>query len=260
MDIHRSAGAADEQRARRDQLTERPATAHILVVQPGDDDPLGRFEGWLRGCGLDIHTIRPFAGDTVPQQLSADALIVLGGDMSSTDDAHFPWLEDIRALLRDAAARPEPTLGICLGAQLLAQALGGTVAKGTDGTEAGLVTVSLTAEAVGDRLFDGLGPDIPVASMHGDAITVLPDDAVLLGTGSTYPHQAFRAATNAWGVQFHPEISPETYAQWAVAFRSSDPTQTHRVAQGVDDLASGDLAVQRVAAHLASRFADLITG
>jgi len=239
---------------------EQPAAPQVAVVQPGDDDPLGRFDGWLTARGIDIHTIRPFAGDVVPEHLSADALIVLGGDMSSTDDAHFPWLEDVRRLFRDAIYQAKPTLGICLGGQMLAQALGGTVAKGTEGTEAGLVTVELTAEAAGDELFGGLGPDIAVASMHGDAVTELPDGAVLLGTGRTYPHQVFRVAPNAWGVQFHPEIDPATYAQWARAFRSSDAAEAERVAQGVDDLAAADADVQRISAAVATRFADLVTG
>lgn len=180
--------------------------------------------------------------------------------MSSTDDANFPWLEQVRVLYRDAAEQARPTLGICLGGQLLAQALGGTVEKGAHGTEAGLVTVGLTSDAAGDDLFGDLGPEIQVASMHGDAITRLPDGAVLLGTGRTYPNQAFRAAPNAWGVQFHPEISPATYAEWAGAFRGSDPEEIRRVGQGVDDLVAADATVQRTAAVLASRFADLVTG
>src|SRR5579875_287071 len=184
-------------------MTTQPTAAEVLVIQPCDDDALGRFEGWLTEHGIALHTVRPYTGDAVPARLAADGLIVLGGDMSSNDDAEYPWLEDIRALYRDAVRRDRPTLGICLGGQLLAQSLGGTVVTGAAGTEAGLVQVTLTAEAAGDPLFGGLAPNVPVASMHGDAIAVLPEDSVLLATGQTYPHQAFRAAPRAWGVQFH---------------------------------------------------------
>lgn len=233
--------------------------ATVLVVQPAEDDGLGRFSGWLNAHGIDIHTIRPYAGDTVPERLRTDGLIVLGGDMSSNDDAEFPWLEQIRALFRDAVLQRRPTLGICLGGQLLAQSLGGTVTKGRHGTEAGVVTVSATDEAAGDVLLDGLGLDFPVASMHGDAIDSLPDGAVLLGTSDPYPQQAFRAAPNAWGVQFHPEITPATYAEWAHAFHGTDQQEHDRVVRGIDELAAADFAVQETAARLASRFAALVT-
>ncbi|GGB26077.1 aminotransferase [Flexivirga endophytica] len=231
----------------------------VLVIQPGDDDPLGRFDGWLEDRGVAIQTIRPYDDDAVPDQLTTDGLIVLGGDMSSNDDASYPWLEDIRVLLRDAARQEAPTLGICLGGQLLAQALGGSVVRGGTGVEAGLVTASATDEAPNDLLFNGIGPDYPVASMHGDVIEALPEGAVLLGTGATYPHQAFRAAPNAWGVQFHPEISPATYAEWAGAFHSTDADERTRVARGIDDLAAADPAVLETSALLAERFAGLVT-
>lgn len=231
----------------------------VLVVQPAADDGLGRFTGWLGDRGLAIRAVRPYAGDAVPDRLRADGLIVLGGDMSCNDNARFPWLERIRALFRDAVLQHRPTLGICLGGQLLAQSLGGTVVTGKHGTEAGVVTVRITDEAAGDALFDGLGPEVRVASMHGDAIERLPDGAALLGTSNPYPQQAFRAAPNAWGVQFHPEITPSTYAQWAGEFRSSDQDERDRVARGVDDLAAADPEVQATAALLATRFAQLIT-
>ncbi|MFC6704304.1 type 1 glutamine amidotransferase [Flexivirga alba] len=230
----------------------------VLVVQPAADDELGRFSGWLDEQGVAIHTVRPYDGDVVPDRLRADGLIVLGGDMSCNDTARFPWLEQIRALFRDAVLQHRPTLGICLGGQLLAQSLGGTVVKGSHGVEAGVVAVSATDEAVGDALFDGLGPDFQVASMHGDTIERLPDGAVLLGTSNPYPQQAFRAAPNAWGVQFHPEISPATYAEWAGAFRSSDQDERDRVARGIDDLVAADAAVLEAATLLATRFAALV--
>lgn len=235
-------------------MTTQPTAAEVLVIQPCHDDALGRFEGWLTRQGIALRTVRPYAGDAVPPRLEADGLIVLGGDMSANDDADHPWLEDVRRLYRDALHRDRPTLGICLGGQLLAQSAGGTVVTGTAGTEAGLVTVSVTAEAAGDPLFAGLGPDLPVASMHGDAVCALPEGAVLLAVGRTYPHQAFRAAPRAWGVQFHPEITPATYAAWARVHTTANPDEAQRVQDGIDDLRAADPAVQEVAAALATRF------
>lgn len=227
----------------------------VLVVQPGDDDPLGRFDGWLGEHGIAIRTVRPYADEAVPKQLDADGLLVLGGEMSSNDDAAYPWLEEIRALMRDAVHRSAPTLGICLGGQLLAQALGGSVVKGAPGVEAGLVTVTATSDCSNDLLFNGIGPTYGVASMHGDAVDALPAGSTLLGTGDIYRHQAFRAGPTAWGVQFHPEVEPATYATWAGEFRSSDGAERDRVARGIEDLAAADPAVRRTAALLAGRFA-----
>lgn len=235
------------------------ATPQVLVVQPGDDDPLGRFEGWLGERGIAIQTSRPYAGEVVPDRLEADGLIVLGGAMSSNDDAAYPWLADIRRLLRDAVRQDRPTLGICLGGQLLAQSLGGRVERGAHGVEAGVVRVSATDDAADDPLFAGIGPTFSVASMHGDAIELLPAGAILLSTSNPYAHQAFRAAPHAWGVQFHPEISPATYASWAAEFRSPDPDQRDRVARGIEELTAADVAVREPAALLATRFGALVT-
>lgn len=230
----------------------------VLVVQPDAADPLDRFEAWLQQSGIRVEIVRPYAGDVVPRTLAADGLIVLGGKMSSNDDADHPWLEDIRALQRDAVAHDLPLLGICLGGQLLAQALGGKVVPGSQGIEAGVVSVEVLEAATDDPLFGGLGPRFPVASMHGDMIDALPDRSILLCSSADYPHQAFRAAPRAWGVQFHPEIAPTTYAVWAGIFESEDPEQMRRVADGVEQLADADRAVREASALIAARFAELV--
>jgi GMP synthase (glutamine-hydrolysing) len=202
--------------------------------------------------------VRPFAGDFVPRQIAADGLIVLGGKMSTADDALLSWLEDIRALLRDAVAQAVPTLGICLGAQLLAQASGGKVTEGGRGFESGLISVTTSAASNDDALFEGLGHRFPAASMHKDAIVELPPGSVLLGSTDEYPNQAFRVDSCAWGVQFHPEIAPDTYASWADNFRHPDPEQAARVSQGVERLAAADAGVVEVSISLAERFSVLV--
>ena len=180
------------------------ACRHVLVVQPDPVAPLFRAEAWLREEGVEWTTVRPFAGDRVPDRLELDGLVVLGGSMSSLDGALYPWLEDIRALQRAAAAQGKPSLGICLGAQLMAQAFGGATAKGDCGLEAGVAWVDWLPTASEDPVLSGLAGPFPTGTMHGDMVAVLPQDAVLLGTGPVYPHQAFRVGATSWGVQFHP--------------------------------------------------------
>lgn len=235
------------------------AGPRLLVIQPDEFAPLDRFAGWLEAAGVQLEVVRPFAGEAVPRTLAADGLIVLGGKMSANDDDDHPWLEDVRALQRDAVTRSVPTLGICLGGQVLAQALGGKVVPGPQGVEAGLVRVQASPAISDDPLLHDLGPEFPVASMHGDMIDVLPEGSVLLGSSSEYPHQVFRAGTSAWGVQFHPEIAPATYAVWAGIFSSPDPQQDRRVADGVQELAEEDPAVRRVSSLIADRFARLVS-
>lgn len=191
----------------------------VLVVQPDEHCPADLYDDWFTEVGLSLRVVRPFAGEPVPTALVDDALVVLGGAMSANDDELFPWLADIRDLLKVSVRFGTPTLGICLGGQLLAQALGGTVTQGALGPELGVVDLALRADAAEDELFAGLPDPAPAATFHGDVVTELPPDAVVLASSQVYPHQAFRVAAHAWGVQFHPEASTTRFAAWAASAR-----------------------------------------
>ena len=150
-----------------------------------------------------------------------DGLVVLGGHMSAYDDAAAPWLPELRALLADASTQGVPTLGICLGAQLLAAARGGRVqVAAPPGRESGVVDVRWRPEAAGDAVVGAvaaLADDrhrTPQPSMHADAVVDLPRGAVWLASSAMYPYQAFRIGS-AWGVQFHPEAGADTLRGWA---------------------------------------------
>ncbi|WP_448059095.1 type 1 glutamine amidotransferase [Cellulomonas hominis] len=195
----------------------------VTVVQNGPDVPLDRFVGWLDG--IDLRLVRAWAGEQVPAgpEEVGDGLIVLGGQMSAVDDVVAPWLPATRALLAACARSDVPTLGICLGAQLLAVACGGRLqVAAPPGPEAGIIDVHWRPEAVGDPVVGGLldlatdedRRSNPMPSMHADAVVDLPRGAVWLGSSTMYPYQAFRVGS-AWGLQFHPEASPELLAAWA---------------------------------------------
>ena len=192
-----------------------PHAPVLTVVQLDAGVPLDRFAGWLDG--VEVRLVRADLGDPLPAADALDGLLVLGGQMSAlSDDA--PGIPATRALLADAVQAGVPTLGICLGAQLLAVATGGRVhVAAPPGRESGVVDVRWRPEAVGDALVGALvDVDVPedhrstpMPSMHADAIVDLPRTATWLAHSRQYPYQAFRVGS-AWGVQFHPEASPAT--------------------------------------------------
>ena len=204
----------------------------VLVIQPDADDPPERLGLWLGSQGLNLRVIRPFEGDSVPAVVDEDALVVLGGDMAAWEVEEHPWLEDIKALLTWAVANAKPTLAICLGGQLLADALGGCVKPGDRGLEAGAVILNSLDPVATDPLFGSLPWPVRMVEHHRDAISRLPPGAVWLAESSQYEHQVFRVGDCAWGVQFHPEVSPETYTRWSIHMDYQGEAQ-RRVVEGV---------------------------
>jgi GMP synthase (glutamine-hydrolysing) len=175
--------------------------------------------GWLEevlddaGVTVDIH--RMYDSAPLPNLDDIDALVVLGGPMGAYDDGQAPWLGPVKQLLASAVRRDIPTLGICLGAQLLAVACGGVVTKGDAGPELGLGPVALTDDAATDPLFASAPRNTQSVQWHWDAITALPEGAVRLASSPAYENQAFRIGERAWGLQFHPEVTLPLVAQWA---------------------------------------------
>jgi GMP synthase (glutamine-hydrolysing) len=194
------------------------APPRVLVIQNDADGGLGRMEAALREVAeLDVR--RPDEGDSLPADLTGyDALIVLGGAMGATDDDAAAWLPHTRRLMAAGVEDDLPTLGICLGAQLLAVATGGRVELGVQGLEVGVVAVTLLPVAGQDALLgpvtSELGDRPEAAQFHQDGVTELPPGAVPLATSARYPHQAFRLGSNAWGLQYHPEVTADGFAAW----------------------------------------------
>jgi len=190
--------------------------AQILVIQNDPSDPAGVLGDWLTDAGATLDVREIFAGDSLPQTLDGvGGLLILGAGVSATDDARAPWLPALRALLRDALARELPTLGICLGGQLLAVAAGGRIGPNPEGPELGAQLVAKRAAAASDPLFGALPITPDVIQWHQEAITELPPGSALLATSPTCEVQAFRVGRLAWGVQFHIETTPATVRAWA---------------------------------------------
>jgi GMP synthase (glutamine-hydrolysing) len=186
----------------------------VLVVQHQDDCPPALVGDWLvdTGCVLDVR--RPYTGVPLPGDLRGhDALIVLGGSMGAYDDTTHAWLPATKTLLREAARDDVPTLGICLGHQLAAVALGGTVEVNEGGRQLGVLEMSWTAEAATDPVVRTR----PARAIHwnNDVVSVLPPGGVLLATAPDGAVQAARLAPTVWSVQPHPEVDDGIVARWA---------------------------------------------
>lgn len=217
--------------------------------------------------GADVRTVRPYLGESLPDLARFGGLVVLGGSMGAWDDEVAPWLPATRQLIRDAVRTELPTFGICLGAQLLAAACGGTVERGSDGLELGVVPVTPLPAAKVDPFFGGIqralasadGTDWPVRQYHYDAVLRLPADTELMVTGQLYPHQGFRVGPAAWGVQYHPEVSTALFTRWVEgAVRSGElPADAVDVLGPIRDAAATQ---DRLAAVHASAFLDVVSG
>jgi GMP synthase-like glutamine amidotransferase len=193
-----------------------------LVIENDPSDDLRRLGEWLTDAGLELTVVRPHAGEALPETLDDYlALVILGGAQDAfPDDAGqpgAPWFPQLEGLLRKAVRNHVPTLGVCLGAQLLATAHGGLVERSTSGPEIGPGLVARRDAADRDPLFKRV-PLLPdVVQWHHDEITELPLNAVLLAASPRYPNQAFRLGDRAWGLQFHIECDPAMIADWTVS-------------------------------------------
>ncbi|MEF3322898.1 type 1 glutamine amidotransferase [Gulosibacter sp. GYB002] len=185
----------------------------LMVINSTESGPRRAGE-WLREAG--IETVDVVAETTpLPENLDGfDGLVMLGGGLLPYEDENAPWLATERELARQAIDADLPTLGICLGGQLLAHVGGGEV-RGEYGTpESGAVLITTTAAGRNDPVLGVLGEGAHMIENHVDQITQLPADAVLLGRSTDVENQAFRIGKRVWGLQFHPEVNAERIAQW----------------------------------------------
>lgn len=182
---------------------------HLPVEHPGSFRPLWRRDGIVPTV------VELDEGQRIPYDLNPfDALVVMGGPQDVWQEFFYPWLAPEKAAIAHFVRNlRRPFLGICLGHQLLADALGGRVGP-MDAPEVGIVEVNLTAEGQRDRLFAGLPAPLTTLQWHGAEVTELPEGATALAGNAHCPIQAFRYGACAYGLQFHVEVTPDTVSEW----------------------------------------------
>lgn len=186
----------------------------ILVFQHLPVEHPGTFRDFWKRGGHDWHAVDFDRGDAIPELDPYDLLVVMGGPMDVWQEDEHPWFVPEKAAIRHWVVElGRPYLGICLGHQLLADALGGTVGL-MQKPEVGLATVRLTETGRADSLFGGFAGDVNVFQWHGAEVSHLPDGAHILAGNDICPVQAMRWGRHAYGFQFHPEISEVTIADW----------------------------------------------
>jgi GMP synthase (glutamine-hydrolysing) len=230
----------------------------LLVVEHEAECPPGWMGEWLAeaGCPLDVR--RPYAGDALPDRLDDHrGMLVLGGSMDAYSDEQHPWLTQVKALVRAAAEEHVPVLGICLGHQLAAVALGGAVRRNPRGQQIGVLEFGWAPAAATDPLMRSVASARVAVQWNNDVVTVPPTATQVLARADTGELQAARFAPTVWGVQSHPEAGVEIVAQWAAKDRDHARERGVDVDEYVEKVAAATGELRAAWRPLATAFAAL---
>ena len=186
----------------------------ILVLQHVRFEHPGIFRQFLTEDGHQCTTVQLGEGESLPSLDGFDALWVLGGSMDVWEEADYPWLRDEKAFIKEAVeVRGLPYLGLCLGHQLLAEALGGHCGK-SETPEIGVMDVQLTEVGATGVFMDGLPEIFPALQWHSAEVKQMPAGATCLATSPDCAVQAMQWGTRAYSLQFHVEIEADTVETW----------------------------------------------
>ncbi|HET6464118.1 MAG TPA: gamma-glutamyl-gamma-aminobutyrate hydrolase family protein [Nitrospiria bacterium] len=190
----------------------------VVAIQHIPCETLGTLADALGAAGISFDVVRTFEGQTVPNTIKGfGGLIILGGPMGVYEQDRYPFLRQEIRLIEEALRQDKPLLGVCLGSQLLAAALGAPVTKG-ESKEIGWHPISLKPAAMQDPLWAEMGPSFVAYHWHGDVFE-LPFGAVSLASSEKTPHQAFRYGRSAYGVLFHMEVTERIIKEMVKTFQ-----------------------------------------
>jgi len=190
----------------------------------------------MEARGYSVSVVRPYQGDSFPLLSDFDWLIVMGGPMGVAEIEHYPWLTEEKGLVLKAVESGKYVLGICLGAQLIAAALGAEV-KRHEQREIGWFQIRRT-EHVASTMFDGIWPErIEVFHWHGDTFGI-PDGAVLLASSDACINQGFVFDNRVVALQFHLEMTPGSVT--SLIEHCSNELDGSEYVQSIDDLVAAE--------------------
>ena len=212
----------------------------------------GSIAQWLESRYDSVQTTHLYAGDHLPAAEELDLLIIMGGPMSVNDESDYPWLVQEKELVRTMVALNKPVLGICLGAQLIANVLGAKVFAGPQ-KEIGWFPITSSTQRAGVFQF----PDTAtVFHWHGETFD-LPEGATRLASSPVCDNQAFLVGRNVIGLQFHLETTPESVE--LMLLNCADELVDGEYIQTADQIKSADTAVYQGANRLMAAILDYIT-
>lgn len=187
---------------------------NILVFQHIDCEHPGIFRNFLREDGIEWTAVHLDHGDAIPKLEDFHALWVMGGPMDVWDVQEFPWLiKEKAAIQKWVREMQRPFLGLCLGHQLLADALGGTCGPQRP-PEIGVLEIELTQAGFEDALFKSMPTQQKCLQWHSVCVAQPPEDAKVLAVSDICGNQAMRVGNLAWSMQYHVEIEPDTVDNW----------------------------------------------
>jgi GMP synthase-like glutamine amidotransferase len=188
----------------------------LLILQHARVEHPGIFGDFFREDGFAMHTVELDEGDKLPSLDPFDVMVVMGGPQDVWQEDEYPWFrEEKEAIRKFVVDMQRPYLGICLGHQLLADALGGSVTPART-SEVGVLPVSKTKAGEDDPVTGKLPDPLNVLQWHGAEVVEIPPGGTVLVSSDVCPIQAFRFGDLAYGMQFHVEVTSETVQNWAV--------------------------------------------
>jgi GMP synthase-like glutamine amidotransferase len=226
---------------------------HIDIEGPAT---LGEF---FKHRGFASRTIEMTARDnSFPDSLDdIEAVVSLGGPMNVYEEKKYSFLREENTFIQRVLTEEIPFMGLCLGSQLLAKAANARVGRSPE-QEIGFSTVQLSPQGQGDPLFKGVSAQFPVFQWHED-MWELPPGSQWLAASKACPHQAFRLGQNAYGLQFHVEITDKSIREWAQEyFKDNDPDKSKKIQQMIDEYFDKKKEFDAVAQTIYTNFLKII--